>query len=418
MTEAQKTYQGHLEISEVIITNFVGKEFSLFGFYGEININEDLFSPVCSGSIDIMESGNIIEDLPIIGEETIRISYRDEFSNIVTRSFAVYSVTDKFRLNETNISYKLNFCSEEMLLNKDSVVSRAFTNMAPHEVVKSIIENDLSSKKTFTFEETINSVNYIAPTVTPFSVAASMAARAYSLTNQKGSLYLFYEDVSGFVFKPIETLIKGEPIAYTFGNANLDNANTSRLIMKHAFVSPVNNLKSMLSGSFGVNSKILDLDTKTLRDASYNYNDEEQYIKSDFINGENPGLKLTSSRYKYKKNEGVRKLVVGSDSDRTEALAKRCARLSMISAGPRLILEVPFNAQLTVGMMVSVAFPSAAIDRPGGATDGYDSGKYLITALKHIISSDRGSTSIEVVKDSWAIDFESNIEKLNARLGI
>lgn len=417
-TNLQRTTQGYIEVHEVSLINFAGKKLSLRGMYDEINIQEDIFSPICSGTIKILDTNNVFEDLPIVGEETIIIVYKDEDSKIITREFVVYSITNRVKYNTKGYVYNLNFCSEEMMYNRATIVSRAFTNMLASDVVSSVLKGDLRSTKNIQVEPTMAALNYIAPSVHPFNVITSMASRAFSSTNKQGSLYLFFENVEGFKFLPIETLIKGIAIPYRIGSAQLDVEYTKDIVMSHEFTSPVNTLENMMTGGFGANVKVLDLDNKQLVSASYDYFDDKQYVKEDHINGANPNYKLTTSKFKYKTTDGLYRVVVGTDPNRDNALSRRHAKLAAFMNGPKVIIEVPFSAEVTVGKMIDLTIPTAFMEDTKGGRDEYASGKYLATAVRHIIGSDRATTSIELVKDTWSADHEEQLEKSNKRLGL
>ena len=91
-TDLQKTIQGYIEIIELSITNFAGKTESLVGMYDLLEIQEDIFSPICSGSVRVLDMNNVFEDLPIVGEETIRLTYKDEETIVSVIEKAGYPV--------------------------------------------------------------------------------------------------------------------------------------------------------------------------------------------------------------------------------------------------------------------------------------------------------------------------------------
>jgi hypothetical protein len=76
--------------------------------------------------------------------------------------------------------------------------------------------------------------------------------------------------------------------------------------------------------------------------------------------------------------------------------------------GKKLKLVMPGNFQLTSGFNVSVSTPSFGVDND--EEDPTLSGKYLITATRHIISFDKHETILEVASSSNKQEFifESN----------
>src|SRR5699024_9544400 len=128
-------------------------------------------------------------------------------------------------------------------------------------------------------------------------------------------------------------------------------------------------------------------------DNSYDHYDDKSYSKINRVNSSNPDLKTTSTKYKYKSKQGLTKLVVKGadenfDSMKNDVLAVRYNVFSSYMNGPKLHAEIPFNARLTIGMMIDVTIPQQdpleESDVP--EDDKYIQGKYLITALRHIIT--------------------------------
>lgn len=430
MINKQSFYHGYIEIIDISLYNFAGKRLDIRSIFGEMDIQEDLFAPTCTGSVGIMDASNIYEDFPIIGEETIKITYKDNTKTQVTRSFDVYAVSNKTKVGDRAFFYTLKFCSPEFLMNRTKLISKAYTNKTADEIVTAVVKSDLGSTKPVLVEKTVGIQNYIAPTVYPFEITSAMCTRGKSLNNQKGASYVFYEDKTGFNFVPIETLIKKPAIKYTLdSSASHTSTNTKFNVMKYYMSSPANTMGNITGGSFGCNVKALDLFNKKMIDVSYNHFDDKQYSQVEHINSTNPKLKLTTSKYKYKSTDGMYKVIIAnsdtgideSGSMRETNVAVRYAQLGVYANGPKLNIEVSFNSALTVGGMIDIVIPSAVISSKASnilSTDLYFSGKYLITALRHIITAANAVTAIELSRDTYTKDHEEFMKKSNSRLGV
>ena len=125
----------------------------------EFNIFEGINKTAITGSLVIVDSINLIGNLPIQGTE--RLSFKlstpgahDE-SHIVDCSertghpMHIYKLTDKKQVDNDKQAYVLHFCSREFLRNLRTKVSEAFTGTIDQMVYKIFgDENYLDSRKT------------------------------------------------------------------------------------------------------------------------------------------------------------------------------------------------------------------------------------------------------------------------------
>lgn len=416
MSEANTYYQEWVAVELLELSNFNGKTINLLPYFLNIEIQEDLFMPVCSGNITLIDTINLYEDFPIIGEEIITIKYRDFYSESITRTFNVYGVPAKEQSNERGSMYILDFCSEELLYNRSTTYSKSYKDTLPHDIFLDAMSK-VNPSKPINVQETQELQDYIVPSLYPFDVCSQMASRAISKDGQIGS-YLFFEDNQKFNFVSLESLISKPAVKYRVGNANIAGVKDPMHIFKnYKYQSPVNNVKSMMSGAQGVESKTLDLLNRKLEDNSYDHFGED-YNKIGRINSSNPDLKQTSSKYKHKSNKGLCKIIVKNDennakSSKNKTMAIRYNVLSSYITGPKIHAELPFTASMTIGNMVDVDIPKIDMRVTSGVpeNDTYVQGKYLVTAVRQIISIDHGETIVEVAKDTYTQSHDEHTEE-------
>lgn len=406
MSESETYSQEWVAIQRLEITNFAGKTVDLSPFFLSIDIQEDIFMPMCSGTITLIDSENFYENFPIIGEELITITYKDFYSEPITRTFATYGVDARERSSERGTGYMLNFCSVELLSNRENSYSKSYNNLEPHVIFTEAF-NRLSPTKPVNIEPTVGLQNFVVPMLYPLEVCAQMAARAISSAGYTGS-YVFFEDNTQFNFVSLESLISKAPLKYIVGDASVAAVANPKFIFKnYKFQKPVDNIKNKMSGGQGVETKSLDLLNRKMEDKSYDHYGGD-YSKVNRVNTSNPDLKTTSSTYKQTSNKGLRKLVIkGADEDfkstKNDTVSVRYNILSSYVNGPKIHAELPFNATLSVGMMVDVEIPkidaSVQSDIPGN--DKYTQGKYIVMACRQIISPDHGETIVEFAKDTY-----------------
>ena len=211
----------------------------------ELNIYEDLFSNVLKGTYTFLDTQGYAETIPIIGDETLIISYltpggegtqtdvsssdlqsQTVSEEVVKQRFKVYDCVE-IGMDERAKIYQLYFVSEEYLYSSKMKVSKGYKETYSNvvkDVLKKINKNmreDLT-KQSF-IENTATPQNVIIPNWEPFQAINFCASRSISADieeqeqtdgqpNQSpkplGSLFVFYEKLgTGFFYESIESMI-------------------------------------------------------------------------------------------------------------------------------------------------------------------------------------------------------------------
>ena len=105
----------------------------------ELNYFEDLYSNSVTGNILISDSSQFIEKLEFNGNEVLILKFTKpglEFP--IEKSFRIFSVSNRTLTNTTNENYKLNFCSEELYLSENILVSKSYKNKKVSDIVKDL----------------------------------------------------------------------------------------------------------------------------------------------------------------------------------------------------------------------------------------------------------------------------------------
>ena len=250
------TFPGDFELQTLTLTTPNRKgEINLKAGWSDLNIYEDMFANCLTGNIQIIDGIGLMESVPIIGEETINIKIRTaglkrEREEDVTGPFAgsqsegiielklrVIKLSDIIKLNEGTNTYKLSLVSEEYILNLKQKVKKTSLDPVSLEprrvsaVVRSLyrqfFERGRVSKKIF-IEPTKNPTDLIIPNYTPFRAFNFLAGRAVSAGKHAvGSSFVFYENIKGFFFVSLETLMAGGGTGYS---AEAETASPEELV--------------------------------------------------------------------------------------------------------------------------------------------------------------------------------------------
>ena len=252
------SFPGDFELQKLTLTTPNRKgNINLKAAWSDLNIYEDMFANCLTGSIRIIDGIGLMESVPIIGEETINIKIKTaglkkEREEGVTGPFAgsqnvgimdlklrVVKLSEASKLNESTVTYKLSMVSEEYILNLKQKVKK--TSLDPvsleprrvSDVVRTIYKQFFEkgrykdAKKIF-IEPTKNPTDLIIPNYTPFRAFNFLAGRAVSAGKHAvGSSYVFYENIKGFFFVSMETLMAGGGTGYT---AEAETASPEELV--------------------------------------------------------------------------------------------------------------------------------------------------------------------------------------------
>ena len=104
--------QRNLEIDMLTIVPHSGKGKDFQPFYTEIRIFESIFSPTLTADIVVRDPENLIEDMPIVGGETVHIKLRtttfpDDPGAVISRSFQISAITQRALDNDRQQIYTL-----------------------------------------------------------------------------------------------------------------------------------------------------------------------------------------------------------------------------------------------------------------------------------------------------------------------
>ena len=239
------TFPGDFELQTLTLTSPNREGYiNLKAAWSDFNIYEDMFANSLTANIQIVDGVGLMESVPIIGEETINIKVKtagikrereegvtgpfagSQNEGVIDLKFRVVKLSDVTKVNEGIITYKLSLVSEEYILNLKHKVKK--TSLDPvsleprrvSDVVRSLyrqfFEKGTRVAKKIFIEPTKNPTDLIIPNYTPFKTFNFLAGRAVSAGKHAvGSSYVFYENIRGFFFISLETLMAGGGTGYT-----------------------------------------------------------------------------------------------------------------------------------------------------------------------------------------------------------
>lgn len=432
-----------------IISSSTGTPKTLTGLWNTINIYENIFDNTVTGTIEIKDGVNIYAELELHGQEYLFISFNrpgeNEKLSKYERAFRIYKVSEK-EPTETQIqSYVIHFCSEELIFSNQVTISRSLKGKVISDYVYSICTRDLrvNSRKLDllnNFEWSVGVQDFVVPSMHPLDAIQLLAQNAFSSSL---SPFMFFENNQGFNFISLEAMFGKQPLTVlNYSNAKLTegistaafaNANQiSKMKFKNSFDMLRNTQRLTYSG------RLYTLDILRQR---YEKNDfsVDNLSPSNFIDGKNIPINDAKNRNERSltKEYGTKFFYHMTNKNQTNSpyLASRAFRVtdtniesslmqreSLLNLLNNTVLNctVPGNTLFTVGNIVEVEMPSFATNAENMRNiDPLLSGKYLITAVRHVLVPSGGhQTLLTINKNSLsssldnADTFSSNYRKM------
>jgi len=373
----------------------------------EINLYEDIFSPTMSGDILMGDGLDLISAYGFHGNEWLSIVIdKPGFNNPIDKVFRIYKISKRSPATAAGLqNYLIHFCSEELLLSNQRLISKSYKGMTTASIISDILKSKLgvSPQKLAKgiFDTTDGVFNIIIPKMQPFEAINWLATRSYSST---GTLYLFFENRDGYNFVSFETLISQQVYAtYTYRpKVNSEAADSFRSITNLNILQDFDMISSAQYGAF--------------TSAIMTYDFVNRKINSKIFDGRNfkrlnKGVPVNDSVNRFDQStfdsaDYLLKFYPVTDSDPLTNPAKpdnwlqqKSTKLAQIHAF-KMVITVPGDVQLKVGQILEVIIPAATLQTDDTEKVDMRSGNYMISALHHIFRDDRMTSVVELLGDS------------------
>lgn len=407
----------------------------------EISYYEDIFRGSVTGEILISDSINMIDRLGMCGGEYLFLTFRklknQDVKDGVSKKFRIYRVSERRLQNQETEAYILHFCSEEFLFSEQLKISKPYKGKKISEMASDVLANELQiSVNKLNIEETKGLYDFIVPYKSPFETLHWLANYAQPMTSN-GADFLFYENHEGFNFASLQTLYgKRSYKKYMYQIKNVGDTTESSELFRdlsgfksYTYLNTFDTLYGTINGAFASKTLTVDPITRKFYEITFDYN-KDYYYKNSQLN-DYPVVNNTPNRLNKKMNEmseASYKVVVSNKNQikskgileqpwsvQNDIAAEtfvpyRTAQMAL-SHYTRLKLVLSGDPLLSIGTVIDVVLPSN-VGKKGGAGyneglfDVYNSGRYLISAVRHVIKADfRYETILEVVKDSMGASF-------------
>lgn len=437
---------GSVNIQEIKLLSSKDVEVDLNEFLVELNLYEDMFSSHLYGDIFLSDSRNLIDTLPIIGEEYLNLTFfTPGFDKTkIKKTFRVFRLSNRQIVKDNNTqTFVLHFASVELFYDMLLPLYRSFTGKITDLIgelffdfvaqERSITVNkdgttDTSENTPLTIiNDTANSVKFVSPGWSPFKCINWLASKSIPKEGVSKN-FLFWESNKSFYFGSIEYLLKnalerdGIVGVYSY-SPNNNKKGKERDIAKEMFtisdiemVQTTDHVKNYTNGYLA--NRLITLDVFNKKYEFFDYDYVEEYKKSYHTSGkgdravpvfvpESPRNFSSSISY-YPVNPKLFDNFPGNVSEKMGEIYGNRKSTLLDLTNIKLNITVPGRSDIEVGNLIYINFPALGpaveSDMNKNHIDRSYSGYYLITAIHHRLTALEHIMIMEVVKDSLKVD--------------
>jgi hypothetical protein len=426
----------------------------------ELNIYENIFRPALTATLVLGDSYNIPYKLPIVGEETIDMNIylpgfegqdNEELLHIVPPRFHVNSLSDRYFTKPKAHVFSLDLISEQYFSSLHAKVSKSYSGKPISFIVDDIFFKYMNdSGRGMTFIDSEKNENIVIPNLSPINAIKWLSKRA---VRSNAANYLFYETMNQSYFLTLDFLAEQEPTTTFVHRSRVDDAagvghlaSNIMKIDKFYFKRQFDIKENIEDGIYS--SKLITHDIVRKKIIQHEYTGFNEWFgfnhcgafpplsNSDIdlpsakinrvshapaskdnayptTNEPNLARQIDSNVVFYPKHNQLYSKNTGDlyDNNVENWKLQRNAHIGIYN-GVTLVLDVSGNSALRVGQTVNVILPSPESTDADGSTDNvtdkFLSGKYMVTAIRHIFSRPTSkdpkityTMKVEVTKDGF-----------------
>lgn len=373
----------------------------------DFSIYESVFNSVVSGHVLIKDASNQLSKLCLSGTEYIYVNFlKDINSRPYEKTFRIYKISDvTLKNNLTTLTYRIDFCSEEFLLDHQIRISKSYKGFYNFQIAADILINYLGvNPDRVTLEPTlIPHDDFIIPNLKPFEALSMLSA--FSFNNNLTSAFLFFETISGYKFQSLESLFNNDDARIIYLRPqNVTNEENSVAAIDYITDFNINQmfnvLQTMSTGGYSASMIKLDLINQL---ATPTFSDPVNTTPVTLLNDYLP---FNDSR-----NRLNNKLIDGSAYTRyflnikggliDKIMLQRAHQLALLN-NYKMTVTIAGDTNYEAGQVINVDFPYLQPINESEETqlDPYKAGRHLLTAVRHRILNNKYICYLELCKDS------------------
>ena len=377
-----------------------------------INYFESIKSPSISLTVSFIDVDQVISRKGITGGEYIDL---EVVFGETEQTFKITPDKQKLVLNAVRnvISAPskqvgtLEFVSVESIINETARVNKKYTGNVSQTVFELLIGDDrgIQTSKKLEKDDAANKYSFVGNLKRPFDTIQWLCPKTQASAKNFG--FLFYENMDGYYFKSIESLLNQKP-AFEYSAFEAPYRGALKIIENN--LNRSNDIgMNLRMGMYASRTIYVDLENQSQQVVDFEVSDLKLKKPLKLPNGLEK--QPTRRMFRILDSGALQKGSTKKDVEKRNELAiyqnRSYARNNLLFS-QSLNISVPINVELKAGDIVDLKFPLKKDENPRSSTvkPGQDkdpdlSGKYLISELRHIIGNGDSSTQLQLIRDTF-----------------
>jgi len=405
---------------EVGIVAHDSEFYDISGNITELSLYESIYYPYVYGQMIVVDNSMMLTDFPFIGQERATVSWeRDDTQT--TRVFYITKVKDVARSLDGVGTYELSLASVVQTRNSVSLFYKAYKGKAD-EIISDIFTEQLGASVTSEMAGK-TSHNVVFPYMKPLQ-AVDMV-RGANLAEDETPLFVydsFYPNeikvdslARMYSQEPIMTISARKPTNTDKGAQASKMAVEDRGMVFDESISRAYDMYGNLNkGTLGSTVTITDPSSHEYQKLDFDYKALAPSLAKDWVspqyvvNGSAPNEQFSTRnlflhRNQYAYNDDFPNLNTIDDYDLSllNSYSRRhsmsTVKLYMDSVAYTIESNQPFGVGKTVNYELSRFMPKLGQNEDD--LDKFNSGKYIIAAIRHYIKNYEYTMSVELIRD-------------------
>lgn len=369
----------------VNMTNIKGKTIDISRMMVSFEIYENIFDFFLTGKIIIVDTLDLPQHFPIIGNENVEVSLTTTDSNKTKIfNFKIYKYEKDIK-NIRGVEKKrilvLYLCSDEYLKNNINLISKKFSG-TPDSVIDDVL-NELGTSKQCDSESGISNIEIFSNFWTAQKIIDFVCKISESSLYKD---YVFFETLDGFVFKTLSNLMNQPSIAdfvYSTDIESIINSNNIKTFKMNSYFDLNMNSKNGLFGNTFYKP----------HDTEYSFQKIEESLTDNVENLVTHGKSLP-----YDVNMASENNLVGVNWYNPEISSVRLASIKLLQ-NYNLVVRMNGDFSRKTGDVINLEYPN--FDNENNINTSFD-GKWFIAGIKHsILQTNEYEQNVLLVKNAF-----------------
>lgn len=410
MNSTNLTQVGQYIVDDCTITASNGKQFQASNIVVGIQLYEDLYSAFITGYIVLRDGLGIIDSLPLRGEESISLRLRtptlNEKYQMVDEVFYMYSMQERLNVDKKTQDYVIGICTRETMLNKLIRVGEGFADTGSN-IALTLLQDQryLGTEKPLTIEPTNTFLNY---TSNYWTINENLQYITSMSTNQSGvANFVYFENRFGINVISLDSLFAYSPVYQKFyyddytnpiGGINMDKS--FQRVEQFQIISSYDYMRDTQNGMLSSIDFSYDSVRKVYNSNVFNYQDNfvvTAHLNDDPLYSEGAVIPLFG---KMVQTPRAFDTYGNGDQSAFSTIQQRASMLNTLNAR-KIKIAVPGRFDYTVGQIVEFeTYTTKPLQKGDDPIDYSVSGKYVISALQHVMTKTNHTCVMELSTDS------------------